>query len=336
MIRHPVYYYNPSYKEPAAVPRRLPAVEQLLAFVTVAQHGSFTRAAADLRLTQSAVSHQIRKLEAAVGRRLLNRTRGVATPTRSGRLLIEDISGPLRALGLAIDRCRGGGVSKRLGLELDSGFAAAWLAPRLGDFESRHPEIQLEHFYSLKLEFPAYVDLAIKWGNGRWPGFRVEPLMGLHYTPVCAPQLLKSGRLNEPDDLRRFTLLHDRERRDWADWLALVRVEGIDLERGHVVNDTNVLTGMLSGGKGIGLCALELAEQFLKRGELVAPFPGVILRSDQAYYIVRKSTERNDCVSMFISWIKGQVTSYLKLPPHGFQEPPTNRQQCLSTARRRK
>ncbi|WP_413992329.1 LysR substrate-binding domain-containing protein [Labrys okinawensis] len=295
-----------------AMPNRFPAAQQLWAFVTVTQHGNFSRAASALNLTQSAVSHQIRKLEASVGRKLLVRSAHGIALTRAGESLLNDVAEPLHALSSAVERCRAGGVSKRLCLELDSGFAAAWLAPRIGKFQRQYPDVQLEHFYSIKITLPEHVDLAIKWGNGRWAGYLSEPLMGLRYTPMCAPALLQeNSQLKDLGELRRFELLHDRDRRDWADWLTIARLENFSLENGHVVNDTNVLMRMVASGEGIGLCALELAEHALASGELAAPFPDLVLTSRDAYHIVRKQkSNQNPNVEAFIAWLKSEVRAY--------------------------
>lgn len=161
------------------------------------------------------------------------------------------------------------------------------------------------------LNFNDGVELAIKWGNGHWPHHNSEELLKVDYTPICSPQLAAHGRgISAVSDLRHHTLLHDRQYREWQLWLELAGGNKVDGKKGHVVDDTNILIDMAISGQGIALCSTQLAQRAINAGQLVVLFPGIRLKTDEAYYLVTKKTgQLSEHMKRFIEWLREEAKS---------------------------
>ncbi len=289
---------------------RLPHLSLLLAFRTVAKQGNFTRAAQLLHLSQSAVSQQVVKLEESLGVQLFTRSTRAVELTQAGRDLLAGIDTPLALLVAALERSARRGEPAVLHIEAEPVMSAFWLTPRLKLFPRHFPDLHIEQILSTqRVEFPQQVELAIKWGHADWPGFDSEFLMGLNYVPVCAPTLLGAQPpLREPTDLAFQTLLHDRNQDDWKSWQELHPEVALRLDRAHVVTDSNVLAQMAIEGYGVALCALELIERPLRSGELVIPFPDMVMRHPLAYYLLtRRQKPLSNTAQRFIDWLKDEA-----------------------------
>lgn len=287
----------------------LPPNQQLLAFKLVAELGSFTAAAKLLNLTQSAVSHQVSKLERRLGFRLLSRAAQNLSLTDAGERYYAAIAAPLDDLLRAIENLGDPLGPKRLIIQVESGLAAAWLSRRLHKFVKLRPAIHIEQRRASNLNFNDGVELAIKWGNGFWPHYQADLLMKLDYTPLCSPQLAKgTPGIHTVADLRHQTLLHDRQYREWQLWLELAGENTIDGKKGHVVDDTNILIDMAIAGQGVALCSPQLAQRAIDAGQLIALFPDIRLETNEAYYLVtKKSTEISGLMKLFIGWLKEEA-----------------------------
>ncbi|WP_339442934.1 LysR substrate-binding domain-containing protein [Pseudomonas hunanensis] len=289
---------------------RLPHLGLLLAFRTVAELGSFTRAAKALHLSQSAVSQQVVKLEEVLQTQLFERSTRSVVLTVDGEQLLDDLKMPLEQLITALNRCSRKHLPPVLHIETEPLISAFWLTPRLRNFTNRFPEVQIQQILSTqRVEFPEQVEVAIKWGAEHWPGFNAEYFFSLNYAPVCAPALLEgSSPLWSPADLNKHTLLHDRNYQDWKRWHALYPDERLNVENGHVVTDSNVLAQMAIEGYGVALCALELIERQLRNGELIIPFPEMTMRHPLAYYILtRPQHTLSPTARNFIEWLRSLV-----------------------------
>lgn len=289
--------------------KRLPPTEQLLAFKSVVELGSFSAAAVSLNLSQSAVSHQISRLERRIGLRLLTRNAQGVALTDSGESYYAAIAEPLSRL---IESLREFGeplAARRLSIQVESGFAAAWLSPRLQQFVDANPGVQVEQRRASNLGLLDGVEIAIKWGNGSWPNCNAELLMSVDYTPICSPALANSqGGIQAARDLALYTLLHDRQYREWQKWLNLAGAKGVNARRGHIVDDTNILIEMAIDGQGVALCSPQLAKRAIQSGSLIVPFPDIRLEVDEAYYlVVRKGAVLSPRVQAFAAWIKDEV-----------------------------
>ena len=287
----------------------LPPSEQMLAFKAVAELGSFTLAAHHLGLSQSAVSHQIRRLENHIGFRLFVRSSQAVTLTDFGERFYSIVAQPLDALTSGIESLGDPMNPRRLIIQVESGFAAAWLSPRLKKFSDVCRNVQVEQRRASTLNFRDGAELAIKWGNGNWPHYSAEKLIEVEYTPICSPALRE--KIQTVQDLRGQTLIHDRQYREWKLWLELAGVKNVEVRKGHVVDDTNILIDMAIAGQGVALSSSELAYRALNNGQLVLLFPELKLTTGEAYYIVtRKKTSLSEKARAFIDWLKAEVTEY--------------------------
>ncbi len=198
--------------------RRLPSLNALKAFEAAARHESFTKAADELSVTQGAVSHQVKALELELGLRLFNRERQRLVITDAGRSYLEVVRDAFDRLAVGTNRVLQLQTSGVLAVTTSPNFATKWLVHRLGRFIDAHPEIDLRVSGSHQHVDFAHedIDLAIRHGDGHWPGLSVTRLCAEELFPVCNPKFLRGrSALRSPADLKRHTLLHVNDRRDW-------------------------------------------------------------------------------------------------------------------------
>jgi LysR family glycine cleavage system transcriptional activator len=292
------------------MPRRLPSLNALKAFEAAARHESFTQAARELCVTQGAVSHQVKGLETDLGLRLFQRERQRLVITEAGRAYLEVVRDAFDRIAAGTERLlqrQSGGV---LTVSTSPNFAAKWLVHRLGRFAEAHPGIDLRVSASLHhVDFAREdVDLAVRHGDGRWPGLQVTRLCQETLFPVCSPKLAR-GRyaLRRPADLRHHVLLHLDDRRDWAKWLDAAAVEGIDLARGPVFNQASMAIDAAVDGQGVALARTALAVWDLLAGRLVRPFQ-LQLPVAYAYWIVCPKAAGNlPKIVTFRDWLVGEA-----------------------------
>jgi LysR family glycine cleavage system transcriptional activator len=253
--------------------RRLPSLNALLAFEAAARLGSITGAAQELHVTQSAVSHQVQKLEDELGLTLFERLPRALRLTPAGKRLAA-------AAGAGFDRIAHSlrNLSRRerqmLTVSVLPSFATHWLLPRLKRFHAAHPsvELRLEATQRLTDLQRGEADVAIRYGPGGYRGLVAEKLFGEELYPVCAPAL--AAKLRREDDLRRMTLLHDEPTAahgGWTDWLRKARVK-LGGRRGPVFSDTNLLLQAALEGHGVALGRSALVEGLVDSGRLARPW----------------------------------------------------------------
>src|SRR5213080_366981 len=204
---------------------RLPSLNGLRAFEAAARHLSFTLAAAELNVTQTAISHQIRRLEEELGIRLFIRRNRALALTPEARDYLPGIRAAFNDLRLATDRLLRKDDDRVLTVSTLASLAAKWLLPRLTDFQEQHPGIDVRITTSTSLvDFQRdNVDAAIRYGRGQWPGLRADWLMADELFPVCSPSLLRGDKpLRCPEDLKSHMLLHTSNANsdDWRLWLT--------------------------------------------------------------------------------------------------------------------
>src|ERR1041385_9177390 len=184
---------------------RLPSLNGLRAFEAAARHLSFTQAASELNVTQTAISHQIRRLEEELGLRLFIRKNRALALTPQARDSLPGVRAAFTDLRLATDRLLRKGDDNVLTVSTLASLAAKWLLPRLTAFQEAHPGIDVRITTSTALvDFRGGdVDAAIRYGRGQWPGVRADWLMADELFPVCSPALLKGDKsLRTPEDLK--------------------------------------------------------------------------------------------------------------------------------------
>ena len=298
--------------------RRLPPLNALRAFEAAARHLNFSRAADELSVTPGAVSQQIQNLEDYVGAALFKRT-------PKGLLLTDAAQTALPALREAFDRLAEAASlltaavdGRRLTLTAPPSFAAKWLVPRLGAFEQAHPQVDV--WLSAAIELvdlqAGEVDIAIRYGAGRYPGLEVKRLFSETVIPVASPAHLAAKPLDTPADLANHILLHDGSPDlddscpDWSMWLAARGLKTIDGMRGPRFNQSSLVIEAAVNGRGVALAKRTLAQADLEAGRLVAPLQ-IATAVDFAYYLVHpKAKGRLPQVKAFVSWIEAQAEAH--------------------------
>lgn len=286
--------------------QRIPNFELLATFLAVYSEGNFSVSAERLHITQSAVSHRIKRLESELGIVLFERSPHHVFVTEEGAKLASEIEPAFKALETTFAQFnpRGG---RSLEIEVEPAFSTRWLAPRLKKFLNENPSLKLQlNLSDKRLEFSGQTQIAIKWGHpDSWPEYVCEPLMGLTFTPMCSPEFIEKNKLFSPSDLLRCVLIHDR---DYDNWLAWAQLNGLPLEHfksGHIIRDTPLLEQTAIESDGVALYAIELAEAATRRGDLIAPFPEATLMSDAQYMLLKHPTRRlSDAGKSFDKWIQ--------------------------------
>ena len=285
--------------------RELPSPIALRSFEAAARNLSFTRAAQELFVTQSAVSHQVRALEEELGVRLFLRLTRQLRLTEAGAALLVVVRESFDRIEETVVELKAGSSTYPLRVSLTSYFAARWITRRLGRFSARHPEVQIHlQLTNGDIDFKrSDLDLAIVWGHGEWSDMKVSRLMPIRITAVCSPTLLHGGPpLTRLADVRNFPLLHESGRGLWEYYLDAHGSTGIQSERNVVMDDPNVLHQACIEGQGLALGADTLLADELDRGVLVRPFRESAPLG--GYYIVRPpgaSARRN--VLAFHEWL---------------------------------
>lgn len=292
------------------MPRRLPPLNALKAFEAAARYESFTRAAEELCVTQGAVSHQVKALEAELGVKLFNRERQRLIITEAGRGYLEVVRDALDRIAAGTERLLQRQSAGALTVSTSPNFAAKWLVHRLARFAEAHPGIDLRVSASLHhVDFAREdVDVAIRHGDGQASGLHVTRLCAEELAPVCSPKLMRGRHgLRQPGDLARHTLLHVNDRNDWVRWLEAAGVNDIDLSRGPVLNQASMALDAAVDGQGVALARTALAAWDLIGGRLVRPFP-LALPVPYAYWIVcPKATANLPKIVRFREWLLAEA-----------------------------
>ncbi len=289
---------------------RLPSTQALRTFEVAARLLNFTHTADQLKLTQGAVSHQIRELETLLGVILFERqARGLALTDSGQNYLpyVREALDRLRSGSEALARQRQGQV---LTVTMSPNFANKWLVPRLGDFAADHPDIDLRISAARRhVDFTTDgIDLGIRHGTGDWPHLNVTRLCPEWYLPVCSPALLASGPgIARPADLAAHVLLHDRERARWREWLAAFGVDVANAEQGPIFSDTSLAIDAAVAGQGVALARSALAALDLAAGRLLCPLPQR-LAAHFAYWIVHpKAIPPSPAIDAFRDWLLAEA-----------------------------
>ena len=270
---------------------RLPSLNGLRAFEAAARHLSFTLAAAELNVTQTAISHQIKRLEQELGIALFIRQNRALALTPQARDYLPGVRAAFNDLRLATDRLRRKDNDRVLTVSTLASMAAKWLLPKLSTFQDAHPGIDVRITTSTSMvDFKGGdVDAAIRYGRGRWPGLRADWLTADHLFPVCSPALLQGDRpLRTPADLAHHTLLHSSAGYDddWRLWLTAAGLPTDISKQPGLTFDMIFMTLQAAiDGLGIAVGRTTYVEGDLAKGRLVMPF-NIRLPADAGFYLV--------------------------------------------------
>ncbi|EDZ99731.1 transcriptional regulator, LysR family [Burkholderia sp. H160] len=290
--------------------RPLPPLLSLRAFEAAARHLSFGRAAQELFVTQSAVSHQIQKLEADLGVALFERRTRAIELTDQGRAYYAKVHAAFELLRLGTSEVRAFSTERTmLSVGLLSSFASRWLASRLHTFPLTHPDIELQLRPDIALaDVPGgEVDVAIRYGRGGWPGVASQKLMSERLSPVCSPSLITGKkRPRKPQDLLlRFPLLTSYSTQPF-EWEAWAHHAGVILGEAQRVqlHDYNIVVEAALAGQGVAMGRHRLIAQQLAQGSLVQALPETMLDDPRiGWWLVTRKGTLDAAAAAFCSWI---------------------------------
>jgi LysR family glycine cleavage system transcriptional activator len=294
---------------------RLPSLNGLRAFEAAARHLSFTNAAAELNVTQTAISHQIRRLEQELGISLFVRQNRALTLTPEARDYLPGVRAAFNDLRLATDRLQRRENDHVLTVSTLASLAAKWLLPRLSAFQEAHPGIDVRITTSTALvDFKGGdVDAAIRYGRGHWPGLRADWLTADQLFPVCSPALLSGDKpLRCPQDLANHALLHTSGAYDddWRLWLTAAGLPANSSKQPGLTFDLIFMTVQAAiDGIGVAIGRTTYVEGDIAKGRLVVPFK-ITLPADAGFYLVSpEASAEKPKLAAFRQWLLASVQS---------------------------
>lgn len=308
---------------------RLPPLSTFRTFEAAARHLSFKNAAEELHVTASAVSQQIKNLESYLGVALFLRKPNALELTADGAAMVPSIRDGLDCFVAGVASTR---HTSHLALDVTAppSFATRWLVPHLAGFSAAHPELTIRITSD-----PDTIDgpqtllelakepidprrdassVAIRFGTGIYPGYRVERLLMPEYVLVCSPGLRDGGvPLRSPQDLCHQILIHDEmipvveKRPSWREWLKLAGVSGVDTERGPRFSNSVLVHEAVLEGQGVALVIKQHVESDVAAGRLVIPF-AITIPSAYAYFLVTPKIDAKKAVVLaFQRWIGKEI-----------------------------
>ncbi|MDX1555919.1 MAG: LysR substrate-binding domain-containing protein [Xanthomonadales bacterium] len=288
-------------------------VNALKVFAAVCEADGVRPAARNLQISHSSVSRHLAVLEHWIGVRLIDRDsgRGKLTFTPQGQALGRAAQASLEALSKAVQSVKETPRINTVKLSTAPSVASLWLLPRLVRFREAHPGLELSVIVEQRLVNPARqeADMAIRMGQGPWPGLVCQPLMDEQLFPVMSRTYWEeSGRPTAPDELRHLQLLHDRDpNTPWSLWLSEFCTLPVDTERGPRFTSSDLVLRAACQGLGVALARGRLAEESLAIGALVRPFGDLAIDLADAYWIVRPPGRERVSVRTVAAWLRDQA-----------------------------
>ena len=283
----------------------------LAAFEAAARHQNFAHAADELHLTASAVSHHVRKLESRLGVQLFQRhARGVALTAEGRRLAdaagsaLADMEDALRTLRVAR------GDQPRVRISTLHSLSSSWLMPRLPRFAAQHPTVRvgIDTEVALARFDEGGPDLAVRHGEGHWPGLTAHPLMDETLFPVASPEV--AARVATASDIARLPLVADRARQGWQDWFRHAGVHGAQPDERWSFVDTTDAFEAAAVGLGAALARQRIVTPWLESGRLVQ-LPGPVLPARFSYHVVYPAHRRlRPAARAFVDWLLDDIRSF--------------------------
>ncbi len=289
----------------------------LYCFSRAAHYLNFTRAAEELHLTQSAVSHRIKKLEQQLQFKLFLRFNRQLRLTKEGVQLLGVLDGSMHSLETAIKDLRRQDVIGRLTLSSAPSFTLRWLAPRLGGFQAKFPGLLLNiETRDRQVDFRhEEIDVAVYYGEGLYPELRVVKLLDELHIPVCSPRYAEQHDLYaKPQGLKECLLLHDSSScgqedayAEWRYWCQSAGMPEQDLSYSYCFNRTELAIATALNGQGIALGKYRLLTEELTQGQLVAPFDLRISARQSYYAVCHPDRMQQPSVRALMEWLEQQA-----------------------------
>ena len=296
--------------------RALLPLNALRAFDAAARHLSFKQAADELSVTPAAVSQQIRHLEDVLGVELFKRTNRSLILTPPAQLALADLNQGFEALEASVRAVQSAQEDHIIRVSVSPSLASKWLVPRLANYYELHPDAIVKVSASMTLtDFRSEdVDLAVRYGSGKYPGLFCEELMRETVFPVCSPNHCTNDKgLCAPEDLVNATLIHDDSfieddsAPSWSMWLKAAGLGDLEGHRALHFNTHSLAIEAAVAGRGVVLARSTIAGADLKAGRLIKPF-GEEVPVDFAHYIVcPEENLKLKRVQAFIDWLKSEA-----------------------------
>jgi LysR family glycine cleavage system transcriptional activator len=305
--------------------RHLPPLPSVRVFEAAARHENFTLAAGELGMTQAAVSYQIRLLEERLGVPLFIRSKRRVTLSEAGRRLAPVVSDAFDRLGEGFADLVDEDESV-LAISTAQTFASNWLAGHLGAFQVARPElaVRLQTSNGLVDFARDEADVAIRMGEGKWPGLRSHFLFHHHFTPMCTPDFRDRHGLRQPPDVLRVPRLTPDDEW-WEVWLSAAKV-ALPTERLPGIRlDSQATEGQAAmAGHGAGLLTPMFWKAELAAGRLVQPFP-LIACERRGHWLVYPEHKRGRAkIRAFREWLLGEIAAEAPSGPAAAFTPPAD------------
>ncbi|MEW6982023.1 transcriptional regulator GcvA [Colwelliaceae bacterium 6471] len=292
---------------------RLPPLSALRGFEAAARLNSFSKASSELFMTQSAISHQVKLLEEYFGQALFKRVNRTVEVTDAG----IDF---LKTTQLVLSQLQKGAVrleffnKESVVLNTTPAFASKWLMRRLSEFKQKNPELDVwvyTQYAQHQLE-TAEVDFAIWLGTGDWPGTQCIKLFDDEVTPLYSPHMLTNGqKIETPQDLANFPLIHVEQverREDWHAWLMQEGVSEVESVEGYNFNDASLALDCALLGQGVVLGSTLLAQDLIATGQLIRPFESSLATELNYYLVYHEDKVKADNIQCMIDWVLAQFS----------------------------
>jgi LysR family glycine cleavage system transcriptional activator len=286
---------------------QLPSLTSLRAFEAAARLGGFSAASRELNVTHAAVAQQVRGLEAALGVTLLERSgRGLAL-TAEGRRLAAALSAGFEAIAAAVEEVRLGEDGRPLRVTLTPAFASQWLVPRLGRFWARHPEVPISLHPDREVVdlARARMDLALRLGEGQWPGVEAELLVPAAYTVVGAPQLLGERMALAPAEMAAMPWIFEEGSYEERSWLRRIGLDP-DALRATTMPTEELALAAARAGYGLYVELLALLGDDLASGRLRAVHAATDPRF--GFWMVRRPGPARLALRQFMRWLRAEAS----------------------------
>lgn len=297
--------------------QRLPPLNSLRSFEAAARLGSFQKAARELFVTPSAVSHQIKSLEEYLEVELFLRQTRRIDLTSAGKQYLKTIQKALNDIEKATQKLTATHNSGELNLAVAPAFLTRWVLPRISRFYDQHPNIELDIAASVdRIDFAhSDTDMAVYFGDGQWDDVDRLHLKDVALVPVCSPALIADHPILKPEDLTQFTLLHVNERPDeWPSWFEAAGATYQETRKGLYLSSGLLTAQAAARGLGIALTDLSLVSDEFQSGQLVVAWPDKLELGKALYLVYQKERPLSYAMRQFRDWIMAEMAADADLP----------------------
>lgn len=289
--------------------KKIPPLKSLLALEALSRHRSFSRAADELNVSQSAVSHSILTAESFLGVALVDRTSRPVSLTGAGQAYVATVSRCFRDLVAEAEALQRQKPKNTLTISCNLAVGNYWFLPRLKEFHALHPDLQVNMVttYQGLASLDDGIDVAIRFGSGNWASASSLHMFDERIIPVASPEYLeRNPPIKEPKDLLQHTLLHALSvERSWFDWQQWFEHFGVEIPKtlpGPTFDNHLMMVQYALSGRGIALGWLGTTSDFVRQGQLVEAFDTPVVLQEGQYAAFRDEPDQR--VEKFLDWLK--------------------------------